>query len=485
MTLLFRGSGQGLSPAPASSFVWPTLALACLSALPASALGQPDQLWSHRFGTDYEDHAYALATDSAGGVFLAGHTAGNLGGFNAGLADIFIARHDPAGDQTWITQFGTNFNERTFAAAPDASGGLFIAGYTDGSLGGLNAGKSDAFLARYDSAGNQLWVRQFGTTEADRAEALTPDGQGGVFITGNTYGDLGAENSGQSDIFIARYDAGGVKAWITQFGADSFDLAYAITPDGQGGLFIAGETMSDLGGQNTGAFDAFLARCDDAGHPVWIRQFGSEDNEAANALTPDSAGGVFVAGITDGNLAHPVIGGADIFLARYDSEGHTYWLTQHGTDADDTPWALLDGGPDGVLIAGNTYGDFGAPSLGWNDIFVARCDAAGDPEWVTQFGTPHSDSAYGLVPAAGGFFVGGDMWSQTADHDLGTYEAFVARFGLPCPADCDFSGALDIFDFLCFVNHFNVWDERADCDGDGEFEIFDFLCYLNSFNTGC
>ena len=54
-----------------------------------------------------------------------------------------------------------------------------------------------------------------------------------------------------------------------------------------------------------------------------------------------------------------------------------------------------------------------------------------------------------------------------------------------CPADCDRSGSLDIFDFLCFQNHFAVADPRADCDASGVLDFFDFLCFQDAFGAGC
>jgi hypothetical protein len=54
-----------------------------------------------------------------------------------------------------------------------------------------------------------------------------------------------------------------------------------------------------------------------------------------------------------------------------------------------------------------------------------------------------------------------------------------------CYADCDQSGGLDLFDFLCFTNAFNSGDPYADCDGSGGLDLFDFLCFTNAFNAGC
>ena len=59
-------------------------------------------------------------------------------------------------------------------------------GWTDGSLGGVNGGVQDAWVAKYDAAGHVLWKRQFGTETADDANGVTTDTAGNVYITGDT-----------------------------------------------------------------------------------------------------------------------------------------------------------------------------------------------------------------------------------------------------------------------------------------------------------
>ncbi|MFG0283938.1 MAG: CHRD domain-containing protein [Phycisphaerales bacterium JB039] len=54
-----------------------------------------------------------------------------------------------------------------------------------------------------------------------------------------------------------------------------------------------------------------------------------------------------------------------------------------------------------------------------------------------------------------------------------------------CYADCDGSGGLDFFDFLCFQNAFALGEPYADCDASGALDFFDFLCYQNEFGAGC
>ncbi|UYV13327.1 MAG: LamG domain-containing protein [Phycisphaera sp.] len=74
------------------------------------------------------------------------------------------------------------------------------------------------------------------------------------------------------------------------------------------------------------------------------------------------------------------------------------------------------------------------------------------------------------------------------DEFLGTidqvriYDTAIIR---PCDADCDLSGSLDLFDFLCFQNLFDAGDLAADLDGDGSLTLFDFLAFQNAFDAGC
>ena len=69
--------------------------------------------------------------------------------------------------------------------------------------------------------------------------------------------------------------------------------------------------------------------------------------------------------------------------------------------------------------------------------------------------------------------------------DLRPLDALGWTITLRCPADCDGSGALDFFDFLCFQDAFAAGDPSADLDGDGALTVFDFLAFQNAFDAGC
>jgi hypothetical protein len=142
----------------------------------------------------------------------------------------------------------------------DRLGNFYISGYTTGSLGGQNAGHADAFVSKYDAAGNVQWSRQLGTTSNDASHGVSADGLGNVYISG----DMGGPIAGAYDAFVTKYDAAGNLQWTQQLGASGTHTpSESVSADGQGNVYISGYTDGSLGEQNAGAYDAFLAKYSD------------------------------------------------------------------------------------------------------------------------------------------------------------------------------------------------------------------------------
>ena len=56
------------------------------------------------------------------------------------------------------------------------------------------------------------WTQQLGTSSSDYAYGITTDSSGNVYVTGYTSGGLdGNTNVGSSDLFVVKYDSGGIK----------------------------------------------------------------------------------------------------------------------------------------------------------------------------------------------------------------------------------------------------------------------------------
>ena len=91
-------------------------------------------------------------------------------------------------------------------------------GYAQTNSGGQTF--LDAFVRKYNSNGTELWTRQFGTSSDDRAGGISVDASGGVYVAGNTRGTLSsADGVAQistgmgNDAFVRKYDADGSELW--------------------------------------------------------------------------------------------------------------------------------------------------------------------------------------------------------------------------------------------------------------------------------
>ncbi len=160
----------------------------------------------------------------------------------------------------WTEQLGTDSDDWGLGVSADSLGNVYISGLTYGSLGGPNAGQSDAFVAKYDASGALQWTEQLGTANWDESYGVSADSLGNVYISGLTYGSLGGPNAGTNDTFLAKYDAAGALQWIEQLGTGSPDASYGVSADLAGNVYISGSTEGSLGGPNAGGIDAFVAK---------------------------------------------------------------------------------------------------------------------------------------------------------------------------------------------------------------------------------
>ncbi len=121
---------------------------------------------------------------------------------------------------------------------------------------GTISGGDDSFVAKIDPTGTVLvYSTYLGGTRNDRANAIAVDGQGNVYVTGQTSSfDFPLESAMQSsklgglfsyDAFVIKLDSVGGLIFSTYLGGSGDDIAWSIALDIAGGIYIAGSTTSD------------------------------------------------------------------------------------------------------------------------------------------------------------------------------------------------------------------------------------------------
>jgi hypothetical protein len=414
---------------PAVPIAIALLAAFVVGPMPAGAI---QMTWLHQFGTRDADDAQAVAVDAAGDTYVVGQTFGALAGqTSAGMIDAFVRKYDPAGDEVWTHQFGSTERDMANGVAVDGAGDVWVVGQTFGSLPGqMSNGGWDAFLRRYDPAGNELWTRQFGGGGGETAAKVAVDAGGDAYVVGGTRAALpGQTTAGDYDAFLRKYDPAGNEVWTRQFGTPAEDYALAVTLDGAGNPVVAGETGGLLAGAAAaGALDSFVRKYDAAGGVLWTRQFGSAMDDYAVGAAVAPGGDVFVVGTTQGAFPHQKSAGdSDAYIATFSADGGDRWARQFGTRGADDAEAIVFDAAGHPFVAGRAGGALaGQPWAGQADGFLMATGPTGDTIWTRQFGGPADDYVAGLAVGKGGLYaVGGTTGALAGQTTAGERDAFV------------------------------------------------------------
>jgi hypothetical protein len=266
---------------------------------------------------------YSITTSSTTDVYTTGHFQGTVdfdptGGTNnltsTGGYDVFVQKLDGNGNFVWANSVGGTADDFGYANAVDASGNVHSTGVFrntvnfDPGAGTLNltsSGVTDVFVQKLDASGNLLWANSSGGLDIDQGKAITVDGSGNVYTTGN---------------FRANVD---------------FDPGVGTFP------------VASLGG-----FDGFVQKLDASGNFVYAISLGGTGSDSGNSLSVDASGNVH----TTGNFNNTVdfdpgsgatnltsLGSNDVFVQKL-SECPSSYGTDIITACDSYTW-----------IDGNTY----------------------------------------------------------------------------------------------------------------------------------
>ena len=392
-------------------------------------------LWTDQFGGTSGDEALAVATDASGNVYVAGYTTGNLDGTPAPFEyRAFLRKYSPTGTVLWTDLFGTNTTDQIYGAAVDPSGNVIVVGYTGGTLGAASFGSADAFVRKYNSSGTELWTTQFGSTQFDQPTGVATDGLGNVLVSGVTGGAIEGTSAGGNDAFIAKFDSSGTQTWSDQFGTSENDSANSVATDPSGNVYVVGLTVGVIEGASAGNQDAFIRKLSPAGVVTWTDQFGSVGDDHADGVATDGAGNAYVVGYATAALdVH--VGAADGFVREYSPAGAVAWTHQFGSiDAGsfyswDQAQAVDADTAGNVYVTGFTDGDLEEPTAGTQDVFVRRYDSVGVARWSDQFGTSQQDAVASVATdAAGNVFAAGSTQGTVEGTSAGLNDAFVRKY---------------------------------------------------------
>ena len=281
-------------------------------------------VWTRMLGSAGDENPTGLAIDSAGEVYITGFTDGVLTGATAGGQDYFLGRYDPDGNLVMLMQRGSAGNDRAKAVAVGPSDNPYIVGDTDGDLEGVQAGNADIFVAKYDPAGTELWIDQRGTSDLDLGADIAVNQYAEVFVAGSTaLGMDGNVSAGAMDVVLLRYSASGTWTFTRQRGSTSTDTSESLALTSGGAPIIMGSTSGTLDGLvPVGSTDAFVMKLNRSGIWSWTSQIGSTGYDRGEGVAVGFADQVFATGNFGASLnGVSPIGLRDMFAVSFTSGG--------------------------------------------------------------------------------------------------------------------------------------------------------------------
>ncbi len=372
-----------------------------------------------------DEYCKGVAVDSAGNVYCAGYTNGDMGETSGGDTDAFVMKLNSSGQLQWLKQLGAvtkaaggsnTGSDYCNGVAVDSAGSVYCAGYTDGDMGETNGGSRDAFALKLDGSGQLQWLTQFGATTramggnnagSNQCNGVAVDGFGDIYCAGETGGNMGEANGGNTDAFVMKLNSFGQLQWLTQLGAVTKitggsnagnDYCNGVAVDSSGSVYCSGHTTSAMGEANGGTIDAFVMKLNSSGQLQWLTQLGllteaTTGNNAGmdycNTVAVDGTGDVYCAGHTFGSMGEENGGGWDAFVMKLNSSGRLLWLTQLGrttkklggnpSTADHCRGVAVDSSKN-VYCAGHTAAVMGETNGGSNgtlDVFVMKLNSLG------------------------------------------------------------------------------------------------------------
>jgi hypothetical protein len=213
-----------------------------------------------RIGGPGGERGTAIASDPGGNIIFTGYfqqtmdadpTVGSCPLTANGSNDIFVSKMSPVGAFLWAFRLDDAALALGYSLATDMQSNIFLAGSFSGTLDldgstmssfVTASGSNDIFLAKYNAIGSLVWGFSVGSGSGtfDGAAAVATDAMGNAYITGNFEGTADfnpgtavntASSNGGTDLFLARYSAGGAYQWVFGVGSASYEnggLALAV-----------------------------------------------------------------------------------------------------------------------------------------------------------------------------------------------------------------------------------------------------------------
>ena len=317
------------------------------------------------------DEAVAVAIDASGNVFVVGYTDGGTSN-----NDILLIKYDAFGlklfDTTWNSP--SSLDDIPVAIAIDGGGNVFVGGLARPDT---LTGSNDYITLKFNNNGGLLWATQFSrsgvTGGKDEMAGLVLDTLGNVYVTGRS------SNGADDDFVTLKYSGStGAQLWMQVFNSgNGNDRASAIAIDNTGFILVTGRSKN-----GTGNDDFRTVKYSSTGSLQWSKFYNAPANQddRATAITTDVLGNVYVTGESD--LDNTATINYDFATVKYNSAGTQQWSKIIGSVflQYDIPSSIVVDGSGNIFVTGKSDQNPGLSDN--NDWMTVMYNSSGTLMWT-------------------------------------------------------------------------------------------------------
>jgi hypothetical protein len=385
-----------------------------------------DLVWIRTAGGVLGDYAHAMTTDHTNYIYVAGEIEGTGAVISFPPStqtltcvadnDIFVAKYDMSGNLMWAKSAGGGGGEKALGVTYDNSGNVYICGnykdnfnYEGTPMVASFSGERDIFVAKYNSSGVFQWVKTAGSIGRDEALAIQCNSAGEVYVCGmhsdgavfgsTTLPTANTPSGHYMNAFLAKYASDGTLLWVKSDGSDYDDVAWALTLDNTGKIYVGGEfnayaTFGSTPALTTfGNADAYVACYDASGNALWSTQAGGPLIDRIRGIGTDGTN-LFVTGqfgtasagaaATFGSSTFTAADSSDVFISGLNNSGSFLWTKTIGGMADSLELLGYESGNGictdgsntvyvtGALLNGGTLGSIVLDDYKRTDAFITK-----------------------------------------------------------------------------------------------------------------